>query len=150
MKPRGITLVAHALGPRMVRDVRGVPRAPGEMLDEALANLERDERLHFTLDGHVALVDDYLELRPESEARIRTLIAAGRLHVGPWYTQADTLLVDGEGLIRNLAFGIRRAEELGGAMRVGYMPDQFGHAAQIRSSCDCSVSTAQSCGAASI
>ncbi len=132
MKPRGITLVAHTHWDREWYEPFEVFRAHlVEMLDEALTDLERDERLHFTLDGHVALVDDYLELRPENEARISALIGAGRLHVGPWYTQADTLLVDGEGLIRNLAFGIRRAEELGGAMRVGYMPDQFGHAAQI-------------------
>ena len=101
------------------------------MLDEALGSLECDPRLEFTLDGHVALVDDYLELRPESLERIRALNCAGRLHIGPWYTQADTLLSSGEALIRNLAYGIRRATELGGAMLVGYMPDQFGHAAQI-------------------
>jgi alpha-mannosidase len=102
-----------------------------EMLDEALHHLESDDRLTFTLDGHVALVDDYLELRPMNEPRIRALVAKGRLLVGPWYTQADTLLADGESLIRNLALGIKRAEMLGGAMRLGYMPDQFGHAAQL-------------------
>src|SRR5262249_2976893 len=53
------------------------------------------------------------------------------LHVGPFYTQADTLLADGESLIRNLVAGIRRGDALGGAMRIGYMPDQFGHAAQL-------------------
>ena len=132
MKTRGITLVAHTHWDREWYEPFEVFRAHlVEMLDDALPDLERDPRLHFTLDGHVALVDDYLELRPENEARLRALVAAGRLHVGPWYTQADTLLTDGEGLIRNLAFGIRRAEELGGAMRVGYMPDQFGHAAQV-------------------
>jgi alpha-mannosidase len=132
MRPRGITLVAHTHWDREWYEPFEVFRAHlVEMLDEALADLERDPRLHFTLDGHVALVDDYLELRPENESRIRALVAAGRLYVGPWYTQADTLLTDGEALIRNLAFGIRRAEQLGGSMRVGYMPDQFGHAAQV-------------------
>jgi len=102
-----------------------------ETLDDAFDQLERDPRLRFTLDGHVALVDDYLVLRPQAEQRIRSLVQGGQLHIGPFYTQADTLLADGESLIRNLAAGIRRGDTLGGAMRIGYMPDQFGHAAQL-------------------
>ena len=132
MAPSRITLVAHTHWDREWYEPFEVFRAHlVEMLDEALDELERDDRLSFTLDGQVSLVDDYLELRPTAEPRIRSLVESGRLHVGPWYTQADTLLADGEALIRNLAFGLRRAELLGGAMRVGYMPDQFGHAAQL-------------------
>jgi len=132
MAPSRITLVAHTHWDREWYQPFEVFRAHLlEMLDEALDHLERDPRLSFTLDGHVAMVDDYLELRPANEPRIRALVQAGRLHVGPWYTQADTLLADGESLIRNLALGIHRAELLGGAMRLGYMPDQFGHAAQL-------------------
>ncbi|HEY7955845.1 MAG TPA: alpha-mannosidase, partial [Polyangia bacterium] len=131
-QPSRITLVAHTHWDREWYQPFEVFRAHLiEMLDEALDHLERDVRLSFTLDGHVALVDDYLELRPEAEPRIRALVRAGRLHIGPWYTQADTLLTDGEALIRNLAAGIRRADALGGAMRLGYMPDQFGHSAQL-------------------
>jgi mannosylglycerate hydrolase len=134
MAPTRITLVAHTHWDREWYEPFEIFRAHlVEMLDDALDHLERDPRLQFTLDGHVALVDDYLELRPhpEVEERLRRLVKAGRLHIGPFYTQADTLLADGESLIRNLAEGIRRAEHLGGAMRIGYMPDQFGHAAQI-------------------
>jgi mannosylglycerate hydrolase len=132
MAPSRITLVAHTHWDREWYEPFEVFRAHlVEMLDEALDELERDSRLSFTLDGQVSLVDDYLELRPGAEPRIRALVEAGRLHVGPWYTQADTLLADGEALIRNLEFGLRRAELLGGAMHVGYMPDQFGHAAQL-------------------
>lgn len=130
--PSRITLVAHTHWDREWYQPFEVFRAHlVEMLDEALDELERDPRLTFTLDGQVALVDDYLELRPMAEPRIRALVEAGRLHVGPWYTQADTLLADDEAVLRNLVFGLRRAEVLGGAMRVGYMPDQFGHAAQL-------------------
>jgi alpha-mannosidase len=132
MPPNRVTLVAHTHWDREWYQPFETFRAHlVEVLDEALDVLEGDERLTFTLDGHVALVDDYLELRPEAEQRLRALVAGGRLHVGPWYTQADTLLADGESLIRNLAHGIRRGDELGGAMRLGYMPDQFGHAAQL-------------------
>ena len=112
MAPSRITLVAHTHWDREWYEPFEVFRAHlVEMLDEALDELERDKRLSFTLDGQVSLVDDYLELRPTAEPRIRALVEAGRLHVGPWYTQADTLLADGEALVRNLAFGVapRRA-----------------------------------------
>jgi hypothetical protein len=43
----------------------------------------------------------------------------------------DEFLVDGETTIRNLETGLARAAELGGSMRVGYLPDMFGHIAQM-------------------
>ena len=127
-----VTLVAHTHWDREWYEPFELFRARLlEVMDEALDLLEADSRLTFTLDGQVALVDDYLELRPSAEARITALVRAGRLLVGPWYTAADTLLTDGEAILRNLVSGIRRAETLGGVMRFGYMPDQFGHAAQL-------------------
>jgi len=96
-----------------------------------LDQLERDERLRFTLDGQLATVDDYLEIRPEAEGRIRRLVEAGRLAIGPWQTLVDEFLVDGETILRNLEAGLERAEHFGGTMRVGYLPDMFGHVAQM-------------------
>jgi mannosylglycerate hydrolase len=96
-----------------------------------LDELERDERLRFTLDGQLATVDDYLEIRPEAEGRIRALAESGRLAIGPWQTLVDEFLVDGETIVRNLEAGLARAAELGGTMRVGYLPDMFGHVAQM-------------------
>ena len=37
----------------------------------------------------------------------------------------------GETIVRNLETGLARAAELGGTMRVGYLPDMFGHVAQM-------------------
>jgi mannosylglycerate hydrolase len=96
-----------------------------------LDRLEADETLSFTLDGQLATVDDYVEIRPEAEERIRSLVVAGRLALGPWQTLMDEFLVDGETTLRNLEAGMRRAEQLGGPMRVGYLPDMFGHVAQM-------------------
>jgi mannosylglycerate hydrolase len=76
-------------------------------------------------------VDDYLEIRPESETRIRSLVEGGRLALGPWQTLMDEFLVDGETTLRNLETGMRHAEQFGGAMRIGYLPDMFGHVAQM-------------------
>jgi mannosylglycerate hydrolase len=96
-----------------------------------LDRLEADERLRFTLDGQLATVDDYLEIRPEAEERIRALVQSGRLAIGPWQTLMDEFLVDGETTLRNLEAGLRRAEQFGSAMQVGYLPDMFGHVAQM-------------------
>ncbi|MDX6386329.1 MAG: 2-O-(6-phospho-alpha-D-mannosyl)-D-glycerate hydrolase [Gaiellaceae bacterium] len=96
-----------------------------------LDRLEADEELRFTLDGQLATVDDYLEIRPEAEERIRRLVGAGRLALGPWQTLMDEFLVDGETTLRNLEAGLRRSEEFGEPMRVGYLPDMFGHIAQM-------------------
>jgi mannosylglycerate hydrolase len=132
MRPRQITFVPHTHWDREWYEPFETLRAQLiGVIDRALIALEKEPSLHFTLDGQMALVDDYLELRPQNEARLRALVAEGRVHIGPFYTQADTLLTPGEGVIRNLAHGIARAESLGGATRVGYMADQFGHAAQM-------------------
>jgi len=40
-------------------------------------------------------------------------------------------LVSGEALIRNLRLGLARGDSLGGAQRLGYVPDQFGHVGQL-------------------
>lgn len=93
--------------------------------------LEADERFVFTLDGQTATLDDYLELRPESEERIRRLVQEGRLAVGPWQILMDEFLVSGESLVRNLERGLARAAEFGPAMAIGYLPDMFGHIAQM-------------------
>ncbi|HUQ79112.1 MAG TPA: alpha-mannosidase [Patescibacteria group bacterium] len=102
-----------------------------ELVDELLDSMDADERLAFTLDGQVATIDDYLEIRPEARARIERLIKQGRLAIGPWQILMDEFLVSGETLIRNLEIGWHAAEAFGAAMPVGYLPDMFGHVAQM-------------------
>jgi alpha-mannosidase len=70
-------------------------------------------------------------VRPEAEERIRALVESGRLAIGPWQTLVDEFLVSGESIVRNLERGLARGDELGGAMRIGYLPDMFGHVAQM-------------------
>jgi hypothetical protein len=85
----------------------------------------------FLLDGQTVLVDDYLALRPERAEDVRRLARAGRLELGPWYTQPDETLVAGEALMRNLALGRRSAAAYGGSCDCGWLPDTFGHVAQL-------------------
>ncbi len=102
------------------------------LIDGLLDLLERDPSYaRFLLDGQMAVVDDYLEVRPENEERIRALAAAGRLSMGPWYILMDEFLVSGETIIRDLQSGMRRGAAFGGTMEVGYLPDMFGHIAQM-------------------
>ncbi|QBI20932.1 hypothetical protein ER308_16025 [Egibacter rhizosphaerae] len=100
-------------------------------VETVLAMLEDDPRFVFTFDGQTAAIEDYLELRPEEEPRVRALVREGRLLIGPWRILADEFLPSGETLVRNFETGWAVAERLGGAMPVGYLPDMFGHVAQM-------------------
>lgn len=101
------------------------------LLDEVFDRMARDDRQRFTLDGQLAAVDDYLEVRPERRAQVVDLVRAGRLAVGPWQILLDEFLCSGENIVRNLERGLARSADLGGAMPVGYLPDMFGHIAQM-------------------
>jgi hypothetical protein len=103
-----------------------------DLLDRLIPQMERDPAYaRFLLDGQLAVVDDYLAVRPEAEEPLRRLVGSGRVSIGPWYTLPDEFLVSGETLVRNLQRGLRVADRFGGAMAVGYLPDMFGHVAQM-------------------
>ncbi|PEN14238.1 glycoside hydrolase [Longibacter salinarum] len=102
------------------------------LVDRLIELLETNEEYRaFTLDGQTVLLDDYLEIRPDQEERLRTLIDEGRLLIGPWYTLPDLFLVSAESVVRNLQVGRAHCDEFGGGMTVGYIPDPFGHFAQM-------------------
>ena len=102
------------------------------MLDRLIPLLEDDPSYaKFLLDGQMAVVDDYLEVRPEAAGRLRALAAAGRVSMGPWYVLMDEFLISGETIVRDLQLGILRGASFGGVMEVGYLPDMFGHIAQM-------------------
>ncbi|HMG25276.1 MAG TPA: glycoside hydrolase family 38 C-terminal domain-containing protein [Acidimicrobiia bacterium] len=102
------------------------------LLDALLPLLERDlSYARFLLDGQTVVVDDYLEVRPEAADTLQRLAATGRVSVGPWMVLMDEFMVSGETIVRDLQLGLRRATDLGGAMQVGYLPDMFGHIAQM-------------------
>lgn len=103
-----------------------------DLIDDLLDLLERDRRfVSFCLDGQTVVLEDYLEIRPQNEERIRGLAKAGRLLVGPWYVLPDEYLVSPESLVRNLLLGNLIAERFGRPMGVGYVPDPFGHVSQL-------------------
>jgi mannosylglycerate hydrolase len=99
---------------------------------DVIDTLEQDPAYYcYHLDGQMAVVDDFLAINPGYRFRVEKLVREKRLFVGPWYTQTDTYNVHGESIIRNLKYGIFAARTLGHAMQVGYLPDTFGHNAQM-------------------
>src|SRR5271165_1978137 len=62
------------------------------MADRMIPLVERGTIPSFHFDGQTIVIDDYLELRPRAEARLRKLIGAGKIQVGPWYVLADSFL----------------------------------------------------------
>ncbi|MFQ5871299.1 MAG: alpha-mannosidase [Candidatus Geothermarchaeales archaeon] len=102
-----------------------------EAMDNALRYLENGTLPTFILDGQMAVVQDYLKLRPGNQRRVERLVKEGKLLVGPWYTMPDEFLAGPEVLVRNLMLGMRMSRELGGTFKVGYLVDSFGHIAQL-------------------
>ncbi|MEU2930490.1 alpha-mannosidase [Streptomyces sp. NPDC007251] len=100
-------------------------------LDTVLETAEADPDFRFTVDGQMAAIEDYLEMRPENRARVAALVSGGQLAIGPWLILLDEFLCSGETIVRNLQLGWAAAAELGGAMPIGYLPDMFGHIAQM-------------------
>src|SRR5581483_4169659 len=88
----------------------------------------------FLLDGQAIILEDYLAVRPERAAALRTLVRDGRLEAGPWYVLADELIPSGEAIVRNLLAGRRVLARFGTASPpVLYCPDSFGHPAALPS-----------------
>jgi len=102
------------------------------LTDKLLGILDFDpEYKSFTFDGQTVVIEDYLEIRPENRRRIAAHVKRGRLLLGPWYVLPDEFLVSGEALVRNLMVGHAIASEFGRVMKAGYIPDPFGHVAQL-------------------
>ena len=102
-----------------------------DLMDDVISRAEADPGFRFTLDGQMAVVQDYLEVRPDQRMAIRELVGRGQLAVGPWRVLMDEFLCSGENIVHNLEMGLSAASEFGTPMAVGYLPDMFGHCAQM-------------------
>jgi alpha-mannosidase len=103
-----------------------------KVVDRLLEILDADDGFcHFHFDGQTAAIEDYLEVRPAMEAEVAGRVREGRLSVGPWRILMDEFLCSAETLVRNLRQGSATTARLGGESRLGYIPDSFGHVAQM-------------------
>jgi len=103
-----------------------------DLINNLIEILENDKTFSdFTLDGQTIVLEDYLEVHPKRRAILKKYITEGRIHVGPWYILPDEFLVSAESIIRNLLLGYKIASEFGRVMKIGYIPDPFGHISQM-------------------
>lgn len=103
-----------------------------QLMDRLLEILKKDkEYSNFTLDGQTIPILDYLEVRPHKRKDIKKYVEEGRLSIGPFYILPDEFLISGESMIRNLMLGHKIARRFGRVMKAGYLPDPFGHIAQL-------------------
>jgi mannosylglycerate hydrolase len=102
-----------------------------DAIDAVLDLVAADPGFKFVLDGQAIVLEDYLEVRPDRRDELVAGLHAGRLAAGPWYVQPDSLLPAGETHLRNLLLGRQVAGAFGPVSTVGYVPDSFGHPAQL-------------------
>lgn len=101
------------------------------VLDDVLEQLEADPGARFLLDGQTVLLEDYLAVHPENEARLAAQVQRGALEIGPWYVLSDLLIPSAASLRRNLAEGAHDAARFGRRLDVLYSPDAFGHPSEL-------------------
>ena len=128
---RGVAGPAHALGPRVVRAVPAFRLRLVDLLDDVVARAERDpaSASRSTARWPWSTTTSRSGPRPRPLARARRRAASSRS--GPWQVLMDEFLCSGETMSATSSSGWAERGALGGAMPVGYLPDMFGHCAQM-------------------
>lgn len=101
------------------------------VFDNVLEMLSKNKIPSFYFDGQVSALEDYLEMRPEMEELVYSLIRHKRLFIGPFYCLVDEFLTDKTCFERNLEIGLRTARKFGCNDFIGYLPDTFGHSQNV-------------------
>lgn len=103
-----------------------------QLIDHLLEILHHDPGYrYFLLDGQTVVLEDYLAIKPHRKEELKKFVREGRIFIGPWYVLTDEFLISGETHIRNLLFGKRLMQDFGSRSGIGYLPDSFGHIAQM-------------------
>ena len=101
-----------------------------DLIDGVLEAFEDPDFKYYWLDGHYLPIEDYLQVRPQNKEKIKNLIEAGKLKLGPWYILQDAFLTSGESNLKNLSLGIKNIKKWGHPSMIGYFPDTFGNIGQ--------------------
>lgn len=103
-----------------------------DLIDVCMNMLETDADFKsFHLDGHTVPLEDYLEIKPQNEEKLKKFVKDGKIKVGPWYVLQDEFFTSSEANIRNLLVGMKIAKDFGKVNMIGYFPDSFGNAGQM-------------------
>ena len=92
---------------------------------------EKPDYRSFLFDGQFTLIEDYLEIRPEKKEEIKKLVKDGRMEIGPWFTLPDCAPIQGESVVRNIQYGVKRCKEFGEPLKCGYNVFSFGQIGQL-------------------
>ena len=69
-------------------------------LKDVLDTLETNNDFkYFMVDAQGSLLEDYIKWMPQDKQRIKKLVKAKKLIIGPWYTQSDQLVISGESIV---------------------------------------------------
>lgn len=101
------------------------------VFDNVLDMLSKNKIPCFYFDGQVSALEDYLEMRPEKEELVISLIRHKKLFIGPFYCLVDEFLTDQTCFRKNLEIGIKTAKKYGCTDFIGYLADTFGHSQNI-------------------
>lgn len=92
---------------------------------------EKPDYRSFLCDGQFTIIEDYLEIRPEMRDTVRRFVKEGRLEIGPWFTLPDCAPIQGESVVRNLRYGVKKCREFGEPLKCGYNVFSFGQIGQL-------------------
>lgn len=101
------------------------------VFDNVLEMLSKNKIPCFYFDGQVGALLDYLEMRPEMEDLVQSLIRHKRLFIGPFYYLIDEFLTDKTCFTKNIEMGMSVAQKFGCTDFIGYLPDTFGHSQNV-------------------
>ena len=83
------------------------------VFDNVLHLLEHNRIPCFYFDGQVSALEDYLQIRPEKELLVKSLIKSKKLFIGPFYCLVDEFLTDKTCFSKNLEIGMQKAIDWG-------------------------------------
>ena len=63
-----------------------------DTIDRVLELVAQDPGYRFLLDGQTIVLEDYLAVRPARRKDLESAVRDGRIAIGPWYVQPDSLL----------------------------------------------------------
>ena len=103
------------------------------LLDALLPMLESDlSYSRFLLDGQTAVIDDYLEVRPEAAAALGAARGCGPARrSGRGWSSWTSSWCRARRWCATSSSASRAAPSSAASMDVGYLPDMFGHVAQM-------------------
>jgi len=101
--------------------------------DKALKEMEKDPRYVYSVEC-IFFFKRYWDTHPEKQSLLRDYVNKGRIvFSGTGVTSPDTLIPEGENLIRDYLFGYYWLKQnlMNAEPKVAYLPDSFGHSPSL-------------------